>query len=110
MQEPLAAAFLVPSDRPLNGLPTAFSQRRIWLSHKGLVSRTLKTAQVGDSVFRPTKTSTFSLRNFSLPDTISGVPADFSVHKPSGLDQALDRLVSASSIRYRTSTADLSTL
>ena len=39
-----------------------------------------------------------SLRNFSL------------LHKPSGLDQALDRLVSSSSIRYRTFTDDLSTL
>ena len=57
MQKPFAAAFLLPSDRSLNDLPTAFTQRRIWLSHMGLVSRTLKTAQARDRVFRLTMTS-----------------------------------------------------
>ena len=58
------------------------------------------------SVRRLTMTTSFALRNFSLcfssPQT-TWLPFGF-------LDQALDLLVSSSSIRYRTFTDDLSTL
>ena len=82
--------------------------------------RTLKTAQVGvlsapdhGASFTP---STFFLKSFSLQVVRSFVVPQlpvsplFSLNSPlSFQDQALDRLVSSSSIRYRTSTDDLST-
>ena len=87
--------------------------------------RTLKTAQVGfPSAVRP-RQPPFFLSFFFLSQTFfqgfrfsfpaprsalaSPVPCSL-IPVPSSQDQALDRLVSSSSIRYRTSTDDLSTL
>ena len=112
---PFAAAFLPPSDRPYNGLPTSSERLRFGL-------RTLKTAQVGfTSAVRPRQlpfTLTFSHKlssrfrdSFPAPRFALASPVPCSlIPVPSFQDQALDRLVSSSSIRYSTSTDDLSTL
>ena len=94
----IAAAFLASSVRPSYGLPTAFR-------HFGVRNRfrTLKTAQ-GRASLAPDQgaLSALSKLRFRLPG--------FRFQTSSFQDQALDRLVSSSSIRYRTSTDDLSTL
>ena len=121
---PFAAAFLLTSVRPSNGLPTAFESLQLQaLTH--CVSHPQN--RTGWIVFGPTKTS-FNPR--ILSQTISSVSLRLSLSvpfpplslwfvlllpTPSSLlpalqDQALDRLVSSSSIHYCTSTDDLSTL
>ena len=75
--------------------------------------RTLKTAQVRfrfsppDHGFLPLLASTFLAPPSVSFSSASGFASSF---KSSSLDQALDRLVSPSSIHYCTSTDDLSTL
>ena len=107
-----AAAFLVPSVRPSNGLPTAFLRRRFRLWHLrasalralALPRRAPSKPHRDELPSRPTKARSplFSSLRFRLPASASS--------KSVLSDQALDRLVSSSSIRYRTSTDDLSTL
>ena len=89
----LASAFLQTSVRPSNGLPTSFTQRRFRLRY----SRTSHPQnRTGCSAsLRPTKAQ---LRFAHI------------LSQTFFQDQALDLLVSSSSIRYRTSTDDLSTL
>ena len=91
----VAAAFLLSSLRPSNGLASSFSQRRNrFYPHP-------QNCTGSSSVHRLTKAFPFTLSetsSFCFSQTLWL------------LDQALDRLVSSSSIRYRTSTDDLSTL
>ena len=132
--------FPVPSDRPSNGLPTPFLRFRNCFHRARseaclrLAPCTLAVpARSCDAAFGPwgsrapskphreyhptkmiSETSLksvlsvpglrFGFRSFALPVPCSLFPVPFFQ------DQALDRLVSSSSIRYRTSTDDLSTL
>ena len=116
---PSAAAFLVSPLRPYG-----MASRLPWFSAASgfgtFVPRTLKTAQgrasfapdqgPSSALFETSQISSFGprvrfgFRSFALPVPCSLFPVPFFQ------DQALDRLVSSSSIRYRTSTDDLSTL
>ena len=108
-------------------LPTSFERLRFGIasSASSFGLRTLKTAQVGLSPVRPRPLPirTFSHKlfggfvlSFCFESSASPFGSGFLLlHSPlfslhSFQDQALDRLVSPSSIRYRTSTDDLSTL
>ena len=95
------------------GNPTA-SRLPAFFSASAFAFRTLKTAQARDqvsirprllpSLFETSLCRTPSMASLRCPP----FQASFTNHWL--LDQALDRLVSSSSIRYRTSTDDLSTL
>ena len=115
-----------PSVRQYNCLPTSFSRARFCFRFaRSSRLRTLKTAQVGfPSAVRP-RQPPFFLSFFFLSQTFFqgfrfSFPAPRSalaspVHcsllpSPSLQDQALDLLVSPSSIHYCTSTDDLSSL
>ena len=145
---PFAAAFLLTSDRPSNGLPTSFERLSLppsfsrqsafelppgfllWLSLLPQLWASHPQNRTGWFPFRcPTKTASVhphilsqtsfevsvqgfafgSLRSLSLA-SVPLLPIPFCLLPRLFQDQALDRLVSSSSIRYRTSTDDLSTL
>ena len=139
--DPFAAAFLLTSDRPSNGLPTSFERLSLppsfsrqsafelppgfllWLSLLPQLWASHPQNRTGWFPFRcPTKTASvhphiLSQTSFEVSRFVpsSQVRSRFSCSLfpyPCSLfqDQALDRLVSSSSIRYRTSTDDLSTL
>ena len=101
----IAVAFLLPSIQPSNGLPTSSLQLRNCLRSLSLALSAPSKPHRLEIPLPLTKTRVISLRNFFCR-TLSSV----SLHKPLAfLDQALDLLVSSSSIRYRTFTDDLST-
>ena len=147
MQDPFAAAFLLSSVRPLNGLLTSFSSALLLgFAHSSYFALAFQLAlphpqnRTGRSFRFVRPRRRFSLlRNFFLRFTqislaLNWAPGLFPASSPSApdrlfihrsrpsipsslfpfpnsfLDQALDLLVSSSSIRYRTSTDDLSTL
>ena len=96
----IAAAFLLSSVRPSNGLPTSSVQLSNCLRPLSLALSAPSKPHRLEIPHRLTKTLLHLFRNFFLAS-----------HKSLAfLDQALDLLVSSSSIRYRTSTDDLSTL
>ena len=132
-----AAAFLVSSVRPSIGLPTSFLRRRSGSPHSGPWRSRASHPQnrTGSIRSRPTKafaplskllTNQFFRASGRPLGRIPGSPSSFALRSafrftrspvpfclspvPFFSDQALDRLVSSSSIRYRTSTDDLSTL
>ena len=122
---PFAAAFLLTSVRPSNGLPTAFESLQLQaLTH--CVSHPQNRTGWKFSSTRPRcptlprilsqTISSVSLRiSLSVPFPplslwfVLLLPTHYSL-LPALQDQALDRLVSSSSIHYCTSTDDLSTL
>ena len=125
--DPFAAAFLVPSVRPSNGLPTSFGRFSARASHpqnrtgrsSSLARLTLTRSLLSFDIL----SQSFSLRlvrlcfvSLRLPcfrlsaSALRRLSTPLStLQTPLFQDQALDLLVSSSSIRYRTSTDDLST-
>ena len=109
---PFAAAFLPPSVRPNNGLPA--SLERLSLRLPGIASPALQLPP-GFLLWLSLLSQLRASHPQNRTGWIVGCPTKASLQSSHSLtiilqDQALDRLVSPSSMRYRTSTDDLSTL
>ena len=122
--DPVAAAFLVSTLRPSNGLPT--SSLGLLLAAPGFAPSKphrpeFPSPSDQDFDFHSSHILSQTISSVSLQISLSVpfpplslwfvllLPTPYSL-LPTLQDQALDRLVSPSSIRYRTSTDDLSTL
>ena len=110
--DPFAAAFLLTSDRPSNGLPTSFERLSLPPSFSRQSAFELPP---GFLLWLSLLPQLWASHPQNRTGWIVGCPTKASLQSSHSLtiilqDQALDRLVSPSSMRYRTSTDDLSTL